>query len=233
MPELIVALDVQTCDKALALASSLKDVVSWFKVGLELFVAHGPHVVRELKNMGRKIFLDLKFYDIPNTVAQGVRSACELEVDMLTIHCQGGRKMCEAALASAQEYSQEKLLVFGVTVLTSFSNGEMPGLKIPAAQYAFDLAGLAYQWKLPGIVCSGLEVERIKSLYPNMLCLCPGIRPQSSPAGDQRRTVTPAEAVKAGANYLVVGRPITQALDPVLAARTILKEMSMSSDKHQ
>lgn len=229
MAELIVALDFPDSRTALALASSLKGLVSYFKVGLELFTAEGPAIVRELKKQDFRVFLDLKLYDIPNTVAHAVRSARNLGVDMLTVHCQGGQRMCEAALAAVQTGAPRKPLILGVTVLTSFTDGDLPGLSIPASQYALELARLANQWALPGLVCSGLEAAKIKSLYPEMLCLCPGIRPAAHEAGDQRRTVTPAEAVRAGADFLVVGRPVSQSEDPARAAGAILEEMREAS----
>lgn len=229
MAELIVALDVENLDMALSIARSLKGQVGWFKLGLELFVAHGPTAVRELKKLDCKIFLDLKFYDIPNTVANGVRSACGLNVDMLTIHCQGGRRMCEAALNAANEYGSTKPLIFGVSVLTSFADGDLPGLDISARQYALTLADLASRWSLPGLVCSGQEVGKIKPIHPEMLYLCPGIRPKSASQGDQRRVVSPAEAVRAGADFLVVGRPIIEAENPALAAKGILEEIEQAS----
>lgn len=229
MAELIAALDVENGEKALRLASALRGVVGWLKIGLELFTARGPSAVRDLKRLGFNIFLDLKFYDIPNTVAAGVRSAAALEADMLTVHCQGGGRMCEAALRSAAKYSGGRLLIFGVTVLTSFADGDLPGLNEPAQAYAMKLADLASQWGLPGVVCSGLEAEKIKSRNPDLLCLCPGIRPSGSGGEDQRRVVAPARAVQAGADYLVVGRPITQAADPAKAAESILEEMRNAS----
>lgn len=220
MTELIIALDLPNEKKAVALARSLKGLVSWFKVGLELFVASGPRIVEDLKVLGFKVFLDLKFYDIPNTVFSGVRSACQLEVDILTIHCQGGQRMCEAALAAANDGAKSPL-IFGVTALTSFAEGEMPGISQSPEAYAFELAGKAASWGLAGIVCSGLEVQNIKKSYPELLCLCPGIRPFASHTTDQRRVVTPMEAVRRGADYMVVGRPITQAPDPQKVVETI------------
>lgn len=228
MAELIVALDVETYDKALSLASSLRGLIRWFKVGLELFTAQGPSIVRELKSLNCKVFLDLKFYDIPNTVAGAVRSAASLNVDMLTIHCQGGQRMCHAALKAAHD-SPVKPLIFGVSVLTSFADGELPGLDISASSYALTLADLASQWALPGLVCSGEELGEIKSRHPDLLCLCPGIRPKNMNPGDQKRVITPATAVKRGADFLVVGRPIIQSPNPPLAAREILEEMQEAS----
>lgn len=226
MAELIVALDLENASKALRLAKSLEGLVNWYKVGLELFIAQGPEIVRQLKHQGARVFLDLKLYDIPNTVAAAVRSACRLDADILSLHCQGGRRMCEIAIQAAQEASAHPPLLFGVTALTSFADGEMPGISIPTVDYALELAALADAWALPGIVCSGFELPKIKSLFPRLLCLCPGIRPQAAAKSDQRRVVSPSEAVKAGADFLVVGRPISQAPNPAKAAAEILAGMN-------
>lgn len=223
MAELIVALDSGSRDKALSLASCLKGRAGWLKAGLELFTAAGPSIIQDLKELGFKVFLDLKFYDIPNTVAGAVRSARLSGADMLTVHCQGGKRMCEAALAETAE--NPELMIFGVTALTSLADGELPGLKIPAAQHARELADLAALWGLSGVVCSGREASEIRRAHPALKLLCPGIRPAGSGAGDQRRTVTPADAVRAGADYLVVGRPVTMAADPARSAEEILEEM--------
>lgn len=234
MAELIIALDVENGEKALALAKSLQGLTSWFKIGLELFIAQGPKIVEDLKNLGFRIFLDLKLYDIPNTVAAGVRSACQLDVDMLTVHCQGGQRMCEAALETVKKYSRRETLVFGVTALTSFAEGEMPGIAVPPQEYAFELAALAADWGLHGIVCSGHEVGKISAEFPQLRCLCPGIRPKMSDHGDQRRVVSPEYAVRSGADYLVVGRPIILSTNPVELVRSINQEIvSATSPRDQ
>lgn len=227
MPELIVALDLPDRGKALNIARQLREVLDWCKVGLELFTLGGPRLVERLKEQGFHVFLDLKFYDIPHTVAAAVAAAGVLGVDMLTLHCQGGKRMCRAAL-EARDTAVDACsapLLFGVTALTSFGPGEMPGVSAEPGVFAQDLATAAATWGLDGVVCSGHEVRAIKGGAPGIACLCPGIRPGGAEAGDQRRTMTPAQAVEAGADYLVVGRPILEAECPAEAACAILEEM--------
>lgn len=231
MPELIVALDLPDREKAVSMARQLRDTLDWCKVGLELFTLGGPRLLERLKEQGFRVFLDLKFYDIPHTVARAVTAAAVLGVDMLTLHCQGGKRMCRAAL-EAREAAVDACsapLLFGVTALTSFGPGEMPGISAAPGVFAQDLAAAAARWGLDGVVCSGHEVRDIKTRTPELRCLCPGIRPAGADAGDQRRTMTPAEAVRAGAEYLVVGRPVLDAPSPAEAACAILEEMRAAS----
>lgn len=253
--KLVVALDFQTADEALALARTLAPLAApgqpelWMKVGLELFVAQGPEVVRELKRLGFKVFLDLKFLDIPNTVRGAVRSAVKCGADMLNIHAAGGMDMAKAAVAARNEAYLEgggeavlgaKPLLFAVTVLTSMQDADTPILQgRPAAEVALELARATQAAGLDGVVCSGHEAARIKEACgQEFLCLTPGIRvpaPDSSDsqADDQRRVMTPEAAVAAGSDYLVVGRPITRAPQdkggPVASAREILRRMSQAS----
>lgn len=223
MAELIVALDFPAADSALELAGRLRGTVPWCKVGMELFCQAGPSVLARLRDMGFHVFLDLKFYDIPHTVAQAVRAAARHGAEMLTIHTQGGERMCCEARQAAD--SAQPPLLFGVTVLTSFGPGQMPGIEWEPADFAAQLASMAAGWGLDGVVCSGQEAAGIKARQPGLRCLCPGIRPAAAAADDQCRIMTPAAAVAAGADYLVVGRPITRADDPLAAARAILDEM--------
>lgn len=226
MAQLIIALDVADHHKAVALALQLRGIAPWCKVGMELFTAAGPGLLAALTNMGFKVFLDLKFYDIPHTVGQAVKSAAGVGVDMLTLHCQGGQRMCEAARDAVEGLSERRPLLFGVTVLTSFMQGEMPGIDRKPAEYAAFLAAKGAHWGLDGIVCSGHEAKSIKASCPTLRCLCPGIRPAGAGNDDQRRVMTPAEAIAAGADYLVIGRPVTLAADPAQAARAICAEMA-------
>ena len=232
VPQLAVALDVPEKQRALALASQLRGTVPWCKVGMELFTHVGPGLLEELSSMGFSVFLDLKFYDIPNTVAQAVKAAAAVGVNMLTLHCQGGERMCRAAAEAAADAAAglagQRPLLFGVTVLTSFAPGEMPGITAQPSDFALELARQAGPWGLDGVVCSGHEAAAIKASCPGLRCLCPGIRPAGSAAGDQRRVMTPALAVAAGADYLVVGRPITASADPLATARQIVAEMASS-----
>jgi len=235
MAELVLALDYPTPEPALAMARQVAGHVPWAKVGLELFTAAGPDVVRDLKGMGFKVFLDLKCLDIPNTVAGAVRAAAALKADLLTVHASGGRRMLEAAASARDEAAPtHRLMLFAVTVLTSQDALDL-GLPGPeaVASLVLERARLAASCGLDGVVCSGLEVAGIKSeVTPAPLCLTPGIRPVEGPAGsgdDQRRVVTPAQAVAAGADLLVVGRPITRHPSPVEAARTILAQLAESA----
>lgn len=226
MAQLIVALDFPCREAALSLARDLRGLVPWCKVGMELFTLGGPALIESLKQLHYNVFLDLKFYDIPHTVGQAVKAAASLGIDLLTLHCQGGERMCREAAEAASGIANGKPLLFGVTVLTSFMPGEMPGISAAPAEHALALARGAQAWGLDGVVCSGHEAGRIKAALPGLQCLCPGIRPAGSAAGDQRRIMTPARAVAQGADFLVVGRPILEAPSPVEAARRILAEMA-------
>lgn len=242
--KLVVALDFQTGAEALDMARTLAPLVApgqpelWMKVGLELFVAEGPDIVRALKALGFKVFLDLKFLDIPNTVRGAVRSAVKSGADMLNIHAAGGMDMARIAVAARDEAASEmaltvKPLLFAVTVLTSMQDVDSPMLQgRPAAEVALELARASQATGLDGVVCSGHEVAGIKAACgPGFLCLTPGIRvpdPTASP-DDQRRVMTPEAAVAAGSDFLVVGRPITRAPQdkggPAASARNILRRM--------
>ena len=222
---LVVALDVPNAGEAVLLASKLKGVVPWMKVGLELFTAEGPLVVARLKDMGFNVFLDLKFHDIPNTVKGAARSAGLLGVDLFTLHHAGGERMAAAALEGIAE-SGHAAMPFAVTMLTSTSTQEA-GFAA-AGEMTMNVSSRALQvkeWGLPGVVCSGHEAASVKAACgPEFLCLCPGIRMPGAAADDQRRVMTPREAVRAGANFLVVGRPVTRAVDPLAAAKAILED---------
>jgi orotidine-5'-phosphate decarboxylase len=224
---LIVALDVADGDKARALAQDLGEFVSFYKVGKELFTAAGPSVVLDLIASGKKVFLDLKFHDIPNTVAGAVRSAAALGVSLLTVHAGGGSKMLKAA-ADAAAQSDFKPIVLAVTVLTSLGADDLPEVGISGGVEAqvLRLAGLAINAGCGGIVASAREAPRLRQeLGTSFTLVTPGIRPAGGVVGDQARVVTPADAIRAGANYLVVGRPITAADNPQQAARAITEEI--------
>jgi orotidine-5'-phosphate decarboxylase len=221
---LIVALDFPDAPSALSLVEKLGTTVSWFKVGLELFISEGRPLVAELQRRGFSVFLDLKLHDIPNTVAAAVRSASAMGVKMLTVHAAGGPAM----LAAAVEAAPRDLNLLAVTVLTSMDSSQLEATGV-AAQPAVQvekLAELALASRIPGLVCSPLEVSRLRSRFgAGPLLVTPGIRPEGSEAGDQRRMATPAAALASGASYLVVGRPICQAKDPAAAAKSIAAEM--------
>jgi orotidine-5'-phosphate decarboxylase len=226
---IIVALDVPTADSALSLAREVAPAVGAFKVGSELFTAAGPEIIRQLRSMGASVFLDLKFHDIPNTVAKAVASAVRLDVQMLTVHASGGAAMLkaaeEAAQATAAELGRPAPLVLAVTVLTSMDAGELSavGLAPNVAVQVERLAMLAVSARLRGLVCSPLEVAGLRQLLPvSMQLITPGIRGAGDVAGDQRRTLDAPQAMAAGANWLVIGRPIYADEKPRAAAERIL-----------
>jgi len=226
---LIVALDVSSAAQARAIVQSLGESATTFKVGKQLFTAEGPQVVRDLIASGRKVFLDLKFHDIPNTVGAAVRSACELGVQMLTVHASGGSKMLKAAVEAASQ-SSAKPLVLAVTVLTSFTDADVEevGMNGRVLDQALRLGSLARNAGCGGLVASAREVRQLRrQLGDDFAIVTPGVRPAGSAAGDQARVVTPAEAVAAGSTYLVVGRPILDAPDPAKAAADIISEIEM------
>ena len=216
-----VALDVPTQAAALDLAQRLQSHVGGFKIGLELFTSCGPRIVEEIG--APDVFLDLKFHDIPNTVAGCSRAAARMGVKIFNVHCLGGSRMMRAAAEAARgENSDAK--VIGVTILTSHdeaSLGEL-GLQGSPEENVVKLAELAQSSGLDGVVCSPLEIEKIRAACgDDFLIVTPGVRPATAELGDQKRVLTPQQALDAGANWLVVGRPITGASDPVAAAQTL------------
>ncbi len=226
---IIVALDVSTTDKALALAGQLAPAVGAVKIGNELFTSAGPEIVRQIRRTGASIFLDLKFHDIPNTVAKAVTAATRLRVQMLTVHTSGGEDMMRAAEQAARETAHhlgfEPPLVLGVTVLTSFDGRalEAVGQNSDVGRQVQRLAELAVKAGLRGLVCSPLELPFLRQIIPSEIQLVtPGIRAATDAGGDQKRTLSAPEAIAAGANWLVIGRPITAAPNPLEAAKSIL-----------
>ncbi len=225
---LIVALDVPDAASAVALLDRLEGTCRWFKVGLELFVAAGPSILEPLVARGHSVFLDLKFHDIPNTVAGAVRSAARLGARMLTLHAAGGAAMLAAA-RSALEGVADAPQLLAVTVLTSMDQAQLMTVGVgrtPAEQVEL-LARAGLDAGMRGFVCSPEEAGRLRALTgPEGVLVIPGIRPAGSAVGDQRRMATPGDALRQGASYLVVGRPITQAADPAAAADAVLREMT-------
>jgi orotidine-5'-phosphate decarboxylase len=225
---LIVAVDVPDRAAALAAIGRLTGHVGCFKLGLEIFVREGPAFVHEIVGRGEKVFLDLKLHDIPNTVAGAVRSACRLGIGMLTLHAAGGRKMLEAACEAAQGSSSPPLLL-AVTALTSLTpdDARSIGVQDSITGWAERLAELSFRAGIRGLVASSHELPNLHRKFGStMQFVIPGIRPAGAQDRDQARTAAPAEAVRAGADFLVVGRPILQALDPALAADQIVKEIA-------
>jgi orotidine-5'-phosphate decarboxylase len=230
---IIAALDVPSAELALKLAEQIAPAVGAFKIGKELFVAAGPDIVRRVRATGASVFLDLKFHDIPNTVAKAVAAAVRLDVQMLTIHTSGGGEMMRAAEKSAQDTAKAlgrpAPLVLGVTVLTSFSQETLTETGCPAnlGQQVEKLASLAVKSGLRGLVCSPLEIADLREFLPAEIQLVtPGIRTGAEKADDQKRTLTPREAMAAGASWLVIGRPIYAAADPRAAAEKILASLA-------
>ena len=231
MAELIVALDVQTRAEAVEKVKAIGDSVGFYKIGLELFTAEGPDVVKAVKDLGKKVFLDLKFHDIPRTVERAVRSGGKLGVDLMTIHSVGGKAMIAAARAAADEFGANGPKILAVTVLTSLDQADLADVGIVGrtpAEQVMAMAKFATENGAHGLVCSPKEVGALaRTLKPGTLFITPGVRPAGAAVGDQKRVATPADAVRDGATHLVVGRPILAAEDPVAAARQILAEMQV------
>ncbi len=230
---LLCAIDTVELDTAIALAQSLGDVVGGVKLGLEFFTAHGPAGVSAVAKSGLPLFLDLKYYDIPNTVAGAVRGSFGLKPFMMTVHIAGGPAMLRAAMAAsfrlADRTNGRRPQVVGITVLTSFDEDDIEavGMKGPITDQVRRLADLARTSGLDGIVASAHDIGELRQQCGDDFTLVvPGIRPAWSSADDQKRIITPAEAVRRGADYLVVGRPITRSDDPPAAARRIIDEMA-------
>ena len=227
----IVALDFPAAEPALALAAQLSPQLCRLKVGKELFTRCGPSLVESLQGLGFDVFLDLKFHDIPNTVAGAVRSAAELGVWMVNVHAGGGRRMMEAARDVLQDFDRKPLLI-AVTVLTSMSDADLAemGYTESAAERVERLAALTQDCGLDGVVCSGMEAPQLRASRGDKFCLVtPGIRMAGDAAGDQRRVLTPSEAVANGSDYLVIGRSVTAATDPLEALRRIHLELEALS----
>ncbi|MBS9389275.1 MAG: orotidine-5'-phosphate decarboxylase [Dolichospermum sp. WA123] len=234
--KIIVPLDVPDLDSAIALVDKLPQVTFW-KVGLELFTSTGPKILEILKSQEKRIFLDLKFHDIPNTVAGACRAAAGYGVDLLTIHATCGKDALKAA-AEAVQIGAEKAgtkppQLIAITLLTSISARQLAvDLKIPLElpEFALEMALLAQNSGLNGVVCSPQEVQQLRaSCEKDFLLVCPGVRPTWAEKGDQKRSLTPSQAITAGADYLVIGRPITAAAVPELAWNQIVEELKIGS----
>lgn len=221
---LIIALDVPSAQQAQQIVQSVGVSASTFKVGKQLFTAEGPQIVRDLVSSGKKVFLDLKYHDIPNTVSSAVREASKLGVSMLTVHASGGAKMLKAAAEAASPTT----LVLAVTVLTSMDDEDLSEIGVTGnvAAQVLRLAGLARANGIRGLVASAHEARELRrELGDDFAIVTPGVRPAGSAKGDQARVVTPADALRAGASHIVVGRPVTEASDPAQSAREILEEL--------
>jgi orotidine-5'-phosphate decarboxylase len=229
--DLILVLDAPSPREILPALRQLQGSVRWVKIGLEMYTACGPDCVREVADLGFKVFLDLKLHDIPNTVAKAVESAAKLPIGMLTLHTCGGREMMQWAAKARAQHAPD-LLLLGVTVLTSFSAAGLAetGVIDPPEQQVVRLGRLAKESGVTGLVCSPLEIASLRAALPaDVTLVTPGIRPRDAKADDQSRVMTPAEAARTGANYIVVGRPIFKAPDPAAAARAILAELAAAT----
>lgn len=232
MAGIIVALDLPSAADALRLVERLDDAVDFYKVGSPLFTLAGPALVRELRAQGKRVFLDLKYHDIPSTVANAVTAAAELDVELLTLHASGGEAMMRAAREAVGEDGPRLL---GVTILTSFSavdvehvwNKEILSVRDEVAR----LTGIAVDAGLHGVVTSPLEVEALKRRHgPDLLVVTPGIRASGDGLGDQARTASAGDAMRAGSDFLVIGRPVLTADDPIAVVRTLRSEMDGLSE---
>ncbi|HQF38116.1 MAG TPA: orotidine-5'-phosphate decarboxylase [Opitutaceae bacterium] len=225
--DLILALDCETAEEADPILRQLSGRLRWVKIGLQMFTAYGPDYVRRVADQGFSIFLDLKLHDIPNTVAKAVQSLAPLPIGMLTLHTCGGREMMEWAV-KAQRQHKPDLLLLGVTVLTSMDDAALNGTGVPgaAATQVERLARLAASAGLSGLVCSPHEVAPLRAaLPPTVQLVTPGVRPADAAQDEQKRVMTPADAARAGSNFIVVGRPILRAPSPADAATRILREL--------
>jgi orotidine-5'-phosphate decarboxylase len=219
----IVALDLPTAEQAITAAAEIAPVFPFFKIGIRLFTQAGPALVKEIRRYG-DIFLDLKFYDIPSIVAEGVAQAANLGVSLLTLHASGGSEMMRTCV---EKVSGTSLRLLGVTVLTSFDDLREFGIERPVAEQTRLLATLAHDARMQGIVCSPLELADLRSQFSKpFLIVTPGIRGAQDQKGDQKRTATPAEALAAGADYIVIGRPIIAASNPLAAAKHFAETIS-------
>lgn len=235
-PKVFVALDFPNRAPAMELIRKLKDLPVHYKIGLELFIVGGPDLVREVARTGREIFLDLKLHDIPNTVSKAALAAAQLGVHYLTLHAAGGEAMFRATHNELQVVpAAQRPRLLAVSVLTSFDTPGWQTVTQALGAQASDpaesverLAALAATWRADGLICSPQELARVRKVAPKLELIVPGIRPAGAPAGDQARVLTPAEARAQGAAGLVVGRPITQAVDPKRAAESILAELGKS-----
>lgn len=233
---LIIALDVASEAEALGIVSELKDAVGMFKVGHQLFTAYGPEIVRKIINMGSRVFLDLKYHDIPNTVARAVEEAVKLGVDILNVHALGGVDMMKAAAAikeSASKAGRQPPLVLAVTILTSIDRRILQReLKVsrPIRRMVCHLARLADRAGLDGVVASPQEIKTLRrAIRSRFIILTPGVRPSWADPDDQKRIMTPAEAVSSGADYIVIGRPVLMASDRRMAVERVLDEIRMGT----
>jgi len=225
--KVIIALDVSSREEAMHLVKDLRDTVGMFKVGSQLFTAYGPQIVRDIVASGGKVFLDLKFHDIPNTVLHAAVEAAKLGVSMMTIHASGGRAMMQSVAKELHEkFGNKRPIVVAITVLTSFDTRSLfeIGIEVPIEEHVKRLALFAQECGIDGVVCSPREIQAVRKIVDqNFRIVTPGIRMPDQSLNDQQRIATPHEALSAGADYIVVGRAITADPDPHAAAERLLK----------
>jgi len=228
-PELVIALDEPTFERASALVAKTRSQVAWYKVGYQAYYGYGERIIAQLRDAGKSLFLDLKLHDIPTTVAAGVRAAATTGASLLTLHASGGRAMMEAAAKARDEVSDKsRLRLLAVTVLTSMGSSDLREIGVDRESDALVpiRARLAASSGIDGVVCAVAEAQAVReATRKDFVVLCPGIRPAGASDGDQRRVATPTDAARAGADFIVVGRPITQATDPGEAAYAITREI--------
>lgn len=227
-PRIVVAMDFDNAEQCIAMAKRLSPGDCRLKVGKELFTACGPHIIEQLMSLGFEVFLDLKFHDIPNTTAKAVKAAAGLGVWMVNVHASGGERMMMAAREILEQGPGKRPLLIAVTVLTSMDASDLTGIGINSSpeEHVMRLAKLTQRCGLDGVVCSAQESSLMRANFGSDFCLVtPGIRLDSSPADDQRRTLTPSAAIASGSSYLVIGRPITQSVDPVATCRSIIQTL--------
>ena len=227
-PRIVVAMDFDNTEQCLAMANRLSPLDCRLKIGKELFTACGPKIIEQLMALGFEIFLDLKFHDIPNTTSKAVKVAAELGVWMVNVHASGGERMMYAARETLEQYSGKRPLLIAVTVLTSMEASDLKGVGIERSpeEQVMKLARLTHTCGLDGIVCSAQEAVLMRSQFGDKFCLVtPGIRLETSVQDDQRRTLTPAAAIAAGSSYLVIGRPITQSVNPADTCKLIIQSL--------
>ena len=224
--DLIVALDVPNKNELINTLNRLPDIINWYKVGLELFIAEGPEILKILKSFGKQIFLDLKLHDIPQTVENAINVACQYDVDMMTVHGLGGRKMLEAAANAASNFKNPPKLV-AVTTLTSLGNEDLNdiGISKDISSQALSLGSLAISSGIDGLVTSAFEAKVLRDEFPSSLLITPGIRLKDDNVNDQKRVATPDFALRQGATHLVVGRSILKSNDPLFVVENIMADI--------
>jgi orotidine-5'-phosphate decarboxylase len=224
--DLIVALDVPNKNELINTLNRLPDIINWYKVGLELFIAEGPEILKILKSFGKQIFLDLKLHDIPQTVENAINVACQYDVDMMTVHGLGGKKMLEAAANAASNFKNPPKLV-AVTTLTSLGDEDLNdiGISKDISSQALSLGSLAISSGIDGLVTSAFEAKVLRDEFPSSLLITPGIRLKDDNVNDQKRVATPDFALRQGATHLVVGRSILKSNDPLFVVENIMADI--------